>query len=228
MSRNKWLFVGGIGAALCICVVVIIIFFFPALLNPFIPIYSFKMTPSTQAGYTHYTLTRGNTTYVSDYEEYALSSPGNDHEIGQTLDGMRLIEIAGQGQYIVAYSFMDQVAVFRTSQAAAINLSTAGVTNMKLASLAYAPGLGPEKSTQDPKLIQEVITALTQGTQVNSPSGSNVQKYCLFLSGGSLIGMQYCVGAYVDASGNVYLARNTLSKDWFSASDLLSNWVKTP
>src|ERR1044071_8158819 len=105
MSRKNRLIILGIGIFLCLCIPLVagvVLFFFPALLNPFMPIYSFKMTPSTQAGYTHYTLTRGSKTYVSDYEEYALSSPGNDNEIGQTLDGMRLIEISGQGQYIVA------------------------------------------------------------------------------------------------------------------------------
>jgi len=233
MTKKKRPIIWIVGITLCLCAVPVVgitlLFFFPAILNPFMPIYSFKMIPSTHTGYTHYTLTRGKTTYESDYEEYALSSPGNDHEIGQTSSGMRLIEIYGQKKYIVVYDFMDQVAVFRDSRYPAIDLSTAIVTDMKLASLAYAPGLGPEKDTQDSHLIQNVLAALTTGTPITAPpSGSNLQKYCLFLSGGDLIGMQYCVGVYVDASGQVYLARDTLSKEWFQASDLLSDWVKTP
>src|SRR5215510_7658 len=100
-----------IGIALCLCAItvtgLIVLFFFPALLDPFVPIYSYQMTPSTHTGYYHYTLTRGNTTYESDYDEYALFSQGDDHQIGQTLSGMRLIEISGQTNYIVVYSFMD-------------------------------------------------------------------------------------------------------------------------
>lgn len=230
MTNKKRPLVWIIGIALCICVLliagIVIVFFFPGLLNPFMPLYSFKMTPSTHVGYTHYTLTHGNTTYVSDYEEYALSSPGNDHEIGQTFSGMRLIEISGQGQYIVVYSFMDQVAVFRDSQASAIDLSTAGVTEMKLASLAYAPGLSPEKDTQDSEIIQEVVSTLTEGTPIVSPVGGTPD--CLYLSGGLLIGMQYCVGVYMDASGQVYLAHDTLSKEWFEAGPLFTEWATTP
>jgi len=200
----------------------------PAILNPFMPIYIYKMTPSTQAGYYHYTLTRGNITYESDYEEYALFSPGNDHEIGQTLSGMRLIEISGQTNYIVVYFFMDQVAVFHESQVPPLDLSTASITDMKLASLAYAPGLGPEKDSQDSQLIQDVITTLTEGNPTPSPVGGSPDKYVLFLSGGDLTGMQYGVGVYVDSSGGVYLARDTLSKDWFQASPLFTQWATTP
>jgi hypothetical protein len=87
MTKKKlprdWL----IGSVPCVCAVPvagIVFFFFPTLLNRFIAIYSYKMIPSTHIGYDHYSLTRGNTTYKSDYGEYALCSPGNDHEIGQT------------------------------------------------------------------------------------------------------------------------------------------------
>ena len=192
------------------------------------PLYDFKMTPSTHAGYTRYTLTRGNTTYESDYEEYALSSPGSDHQIGQTASGMRLIEIYGQKKYIVVYDFMDQVAVFRDSQYPALDLSAISVTEMKLASLAYAPGLGPEKDTKDLQLIQSVITTLTEGTPIASPVSSATDKYCLFLSGGELIGMQYCAGVYVDSARDVYLARDTITQEWFQASPLFTKWATSP
>jgi hypothetical protein len=229
MSRKKWLIIGAIGILICVCVIPLTLFFQPWLLRTFVPLYIFKSTPSQHAGYTQYTLTRGNTTYVSDYEEYSLSSPGNDHQIGQTASGMRLYEIYGQKKYIVVYSFMDQVAVFRDNRYPAVDLSTASITDMKLASLAYAPGLGPQKDTQDSKLIQDVIAILTTGTPAtNSTAASNVQKYCLYLSGGDLIGMQYCVAAYVDSTGNVYLAHDTLSKDWFPVGELVADWVKTP
>ncbi len=229
MITKKRLRLGFLGIVGCSCLTGLTVFFFPAVLHPFLPIYRYKTTPSTHAGYTHYTLTRGNLTYVSDYEEYALSSPGNDRQIGQTASGMRLYEIYGQQRYIVVYDFMDPVAVFRDSRYPAVDLSTAHITDMQLASLAYAPGLGPQKETQDSKLIQDVIITLTTGTPIaNSPQGGSVQKYCLYLSGGDLIGMQYCVGVHVDPAGNVMLARDTLSSAWLPATKLIADWVKSP
>jgi hypothetical protein len=59
-------------------------------------------------------------------------------------------------------------------------------------------------------------------------SVSDPHKYCLYLSGGDLTTMEYCVGAYLDNAGNVYLAKDTLSKQWYPASQTLSDWVKTP
>ncbi len=233
MSRRKWFILGAVGIALCVCVIpliaVAIYFFRPALFNPLLPVYDYKVVSSSHTGYSHQTLILGGTTYESDYAEYALSSPGSDHQIGQTASGMRLYEVYGQKNYVVLYDFMDQVAVFRNSQQPALDLKTAGITGMKLASLAYAPGMGPEKDTSDPQLIKYVITTLTDDTPVAaSSSGSNIQKYCLYLSGGSLYGMQYCAGVYVDQAGQVYLARDSLTKDWFQADPLFSAWVKTP
>ncbi len=199
MSRRKWFILGAVGIALCVCVIpliaVAIYFFRPALFNPLLPVYDYKVVSSSHTGYSHQTLILGGTTYESDYAEYALSSPGSDHQIGQTASGMRLYEVYGQKNY----------------------------------SLAYAPGMGPEKDTSDPQLIKYVITTLTDDTPVAaSSSGSNIQKYCLYLSGGSLYGMQYCAGVYVDQAGQVYLARDSLTKDWFQADPLFSAWVKTP
>src|SRR5258706_3598228 len=232
MSRRKWFILGAVGIALCVCVIpliaVAIYFFRPALFNPLLPVYDYKVVSSSHTGYSHQTLILGGTTYESDYAEYALSSPGSDYQIGQTADGMRLYEVYGQKNYVVLYDFMDQVAVFRNSQQPALDLKTAGITGMKLASLAYAPGMGPEKDTDDPQLIQYVITTLTAGTLVTASSlGSNIQKYCLYLSGGDLYGMQYCAGVYVDQRGQVYLAHDALTKEWIRASPLLSEWVKT-
>jgi hypothetical protein len=100
---------------------------------------------------------------------------------------------------------------------------------MKLASLASAPGLGTQKDTMDSKLIQDALATLTIGTPVNVPSGgSSIRAYCLYLSGGDLIGMQYCAGVYVDASGRVYLAHDAITKEWIQASELFSDWVKAP
>ena len=233
MSRKRWLMIGLGGIGLCICVIVIgvlVIFLRPSLLNPKLPVYTYTKTPSTHAGYDHFELTLGDKTYVSDSEEYALFSPGSgDHAIGQTADGMLLYEVYGQTNYVVLYSFMDPVAVFRNSKQPVLDLSTITVTHLKLASAGVAPGTAPEKDTDDPQLIQAVMSSLRKGTPVTVPSAvGDMKKYCLYLSGGNLYGMQYCAGTYVDQAGQVYLARDALTKDWLQADPLFSAWVKTP
>ena len=227
MPKRKRLIVWIIGISLCLCSIPLLFFFQPWLFNPFMPLYKFTSIPSAQAGYPHYTLTRGNVTYVSDYEEYALSSPGNDHQIGQTTSRMRLYEISGQTDYIVLYDFMDQVAVFRDSSQPVLDLSAITITHLKLASAEVAPGMAPEKDTDDPQLIDEVLASLKRGTPAAS-SNTNVKKYCLYLSGGDLMGMQYCAGIYVDSAGKVYVSKDTLSKEWYPVSPLFSDWVKSP
>ena len=212
---------------LCVCLAGIsglVLFFRPSLLDPEIPVYHYTRIKSTRTGYVHQELTLGNTTYVSDYEEYALSSPGNNHHIGQTPDGMRLYQIIGQTDYLVLYSFMDLVAVFRNSQQPALDLSKITITHLKLASTEVAPGMAPEKDSDNPQLIQEVLDTLKAGTSV-VPLNSNIKRYCLYLSGGDLTGMQYCVGVFVDDKGTVYLDHDTVSTDWFPANSLFTKWV---
>ena len=231
MTRKKWLIVGG--AVLLVCMIPIVgaaVFFFqPWLLTPYIPLYQFQRGDSNQAGYPLLTLTHGETTYVSDYTEYALSSPGYDRQIGQTTNGAHLYTIDGQKNYVVLYDFMDPVAVFRGVNQPPFDLNTLSVTGMQLASLAFAPGMGHEKNTEDSKLIQNVIATVTKGTPISSTvSVSDSHKYCLYLFGGDLTTMEYCVGAYLDNAGNVYVAKDTLSKEWYPANQLLSDWVQTP
>jgi len=228
MSRKKWLIPGIIGIVVCFCIVpavsLAIYLFRPALLNPFMPVYDYKIVPSVYAGYMRHTLALGNQTYESDYTEYGLTSPGNDRQIGQTSQGARLYHIYGQDNFFVLYDFMSPVAVFRDSRQPAFDLGTAGVTDMLLAPL----GLGPQKSTNDPRIIQDVISTLTDRAPAAADTGGSLDKYCLYLSGGKLIGMQYCVGMYMDKAGQVLLARDTVSKELFQASPLVSGWAKSP
>jgi len=133
----------------------------------------------------------------------------------------RLNTIYGQKDYIVLYDFMSPVAVFRSIHEPVLELRTAGVTEMILTDL--VPG-GPQKSTTDAALINDVIATLTGSAPVRA--SASVKKYGLYLSGGKLIGMKYCAGLYIDGAGQVYLARDTFTDKWNRSSDAFSKWTK--
>lgn len=228
MSRKKWWIIGLAVLALLICAVpvVVVVFYLygPPLLNPSMPVYDYQVVPSTQVGYSRHTLRLRDKVYESDYTEYALASPGNDQQIGQTSWGGRLYRIYGQEDFFVLYDFMSPLAVFRDSQKLEFDLGTADVTDMQLSPLES----GPQKNTKDSHLIQDVVTTITEGTPITSVVSGSLDTYCLYLSGGKLVGMTYCAGVYMDKTGQVFLARDTISKEWFQASPLFEKWAKTP
>jgi hypothetical protein len=135
-----------------------------------------------------------------------------------------LYRIYGQEDFYVLYDFMSPLAVFRNSSSLEFDLGAAGVTDMLLSPL----GSGLQKSTKDPQLIQDVVTTITKGTLISSVVSGSLDTYCLYLSGGKLVGMTYCAGVYMDKTGQVFLARDTISKEWFQASPLFVEWAKSP
>lgn len=229
MSRKKWLTLAA-GLFTCICIIAIgsvaVLIFRPSLLNPFMPTYEYEITPSAYEGYSHHTLTRGSLTYESDYTEYGLSTGGNDHQIGQTPMGGRLIEISGQPDYVVLFDFMSPIAVFRKSGTPPFNWRTIDFNEMHLYQIGVA-GTAPLTST-DANLIRETLEPLREGNSITASDqvDAGYQSYYLNLYSDQLQGMWYIIGVYKDTNGEVYVAENTFSKEWFPASKTFSDWVK--
>ncbi|MBI3169345.1 MAG: hypothetical protein HYZ22_12750 [Chloroflexi bacterium] len=232
MSKKKWLTVG-IGVFACICIAGVWLlgvgFFRPALFNPFMPVYEYEIMPSVHEGYSHQTLTREGITYESDHAEFGLSTGGSDHQIGQTPMGGRLIEVAGQPDYVVLFDFMSPIGVFRKSGNPPFDWRAVDFTEMQLypyPSSATA-GTAPITST-DAALIKEALTPIREGTSAISPDQvhAGYQSFFLNLYSDQLYGMWYMIPVYVDETGQAYVAENTLSKEWFPANETFSNWVR--
>lgn len=229
MSKKKWLTIG-IGILSCICIggasLVVIGFVRPSLLNPFTPVFEYEITPSVHEGYSHHTLTRGSLTYESDYAEYGLSTGGNDHQIGQTPLGGRLIEITGQPDYVVLFDFMSPIAVFRKSGSPPFDWRSIDFTEMHLFPL-DVPGVAPTTST-DVDLIAEALSPLRDGRSAiaSDKVGTGYQSFYLNLYSDQLNGMWYILGVYKDINGRVYVAENTFSKEWVPASEIFAKWIE--
>jgi hypothetical protein len=238
MSRKKWLLIGVVGFAICICAIPIallaIYFFRPSFLDPFTTVYAYEVVPSTHEGYSRHTLTMGNTTYESDYPEYTLSLAGGDNSqlIGQTPLGGRIYGIPGQDPsvYVVMYDFMSPVGIFRKSQYPIFDWHTATFRKMRLYPLGAGTNTtGAYKGSTDAQLIQNVLATLKGRTAI-SPSQvtGSTSNYALYLYSNQLPGMNFCAGVYMDGDGRVYLAENTISREWFPASQPFYEWARSP
>lgn len=234
MSRNKWLITGVIGILVCICVMAIallvIAFFRPSLLNPLMPVYDYEIVSSTYEGYSRPTLTPGSTTYESDYAEYGLFTNWSDQQIGQTSLGGRIYTIPSQENYVVLYDFMSPIGVFRNSQTPPFDWRTINFNEMRLYSIEIATATPNEpKISTDIELIQDALSPMLGNAPVISPSQVAVSHkgFALYLYSEQLAGMSYSIGVYIDESGQVYMAENTLSKEWFAASKAFSEWAKS-
>ncbi len=241
MSRNKKFITGATVLFVCICGVAItlvaITFFRPSLLNPLMPVYEYEVVPSTHDGYSRHTLTLDGTTYESDYSEFGLWTNFTDKQIGQTPLGGRIYTIPGQENYVVMYDFMSPIGVFRKSGAPLFDWRTVNYNEMRLYSteITTATPNEPIIST-DIQLIQDAISPFLTGSSfvsqsdvsgISGISGIN-EGYALYLYGDQLAGMSYALGVYINESGQVYVAENTLSKEWFPASESFSQWAKSP
>jgi hypothetical protein len=233
MSRNKWLIVAASAIVACVCIICVgalVAFVRPSLLNPLMPVYEYKIVPSTHEGYSLHTLTRGGTTYESDYTEYGLWTNFTDKQIGQTPLGGRVYTIPDQENYVVLYDFMSPIGVFRKSGTPPYDWRTDNFNEMHLYStrIATATPNDPIIST-DTQLIQDAVAPILGGAPAISPDQVNgsYESYVLYLYSEQLTGMSYGFGVYIDDSGQVYVAENTLSKEWSPASESFSEWAKS-
>lgn len=229
MSKKKWLTIV-IGVFACVCVTVFglaaVSLIRPSLFNPFMPVYEYEITPSTHDGYSHHTLTYGNIIYESDYTEFGLSTGGGDRQIGQTPMGGQLIEIVGQPDYLVLFDFMSPIAIFHKSGTPPFDWRTVDFNEMHLHPLDVT-GVAPSTST-DVIMIAEALAPLRAA---NSPVSqdqinTNYRSFILNLYSNQLQGMWYMVGVYKDVNGQVYVAENTNSKEWFPASKSFAEWIQ--
>lgn len=231
MSKTKrWILGGGIAIMILVAV-----FFLTAallvrqsLLKAGTPIYDYKSVPSEHEGYSHQTLTIENHTYESDYAEYGLSAAGTDFQVGQTSLGGRIYEIDTQRNYLVVYDFMSPIGVFRDSQIPPFDWRTTDFNEMRLYSTEIATATPQEpKTSTDVQLIQAALAPMRRDSEPISPSqlSGGYKSFVLYLYSEQLTGMSYSIGVYMDDTGAVYVAENTLSKEWFPASELFSKWV---
>ena len=190
--------------------------------------YVYQTTPSTHEGYAHQTLTIASSVYVSDYEEYGLASAGNDVLMGETTTGQRAYQIEGQADYLVVYDFMSPLGVFRNTLATPFDWRTVDFNEMRLYSTEIVTATPQEpKTSTEVQLIQAALAPMRGDSESISPSqvSGEYKSFVLYLYSEQLTGMSYAIGVYVDATGAVYVAENTLSKEWFPAAELFSEWA---
>jgi hypothetical protein len=236
MPRKKWPIFLIAGIILCAVFGVVLAIYIGGsyVANSSAPVYAYGQSASAQSGYTRKTLTSEDTTYESDYAEYALNVTGADNSnlVGRVVEGGDIYAIPGQAPsaYVVLWEFMSPVGIFRNSNHPAFDWRTASFYEIRLSSLTIATATPPvSKDSVNSQLIQDVLTSLKDG-EIVSPSqvSGDVESYALYLYSGELQGMNYCAGVYIDAAGRVYLAENTISQEWHLAGPLFSRWAKLP
>ena len=197
--------------------------------------YSYEQSPSAQSGYTRQTLTSGSTVYESDSTEYALQLSGSDTSrlVGTITEGGKIYAIPGQdpSEYVALWDSTSPVAVFRNSKHAAFDWRNADFYKMQFTPPRSTNTAIPFKTKEsaNPQLLTEVLESLKNETIVSpTQAGDGVKSYTLYLYSGELAGMSYCVGVYIDSTGRVYLAENTISQEWHQAGPLFSRWAKLP
>lgn len=232
-TKKKWLVgmvVFALGGVIFIIGLAAILFRQSLLKAGNLPDYLYETSPSIHEGFSRQTLTIASSVFVSDYEEFGLASAGNDILMGETTTGQRVYQIAGQADYLVVYDFMSPLGIFRNTLATPFDWRTVDFNEMRL-----YPMVGPNtqtpadpKSSTDKDLLEAALSPLRDSsiTPLSPDQITLTQTYSLSLYSDQLSGMWYILGVYVDADGKVYVAGNTLSKEWFPASEAFSNWVK--
>ena len=233
MSKTKqWLLWGGI------LVLIGVLFFYglaailtrQALLKAGTPVYEYQTSASTHEGYLRQTLTISGITYISDYEEYGLTSAGNDFTVGKTSTGLQIIGVAGQNDYVVLYDFMSPIAVFRNQDAPSFDWHAINFNEMRL-----FPMIGPNTQMPDAPIVSTDKTLIAAAlsplrdsstTPISPEQVQLAHTYFLNLYSDQLTGMWYIMGVYVSTDGKIYMAENTLSKEWFPASETFAEWVQ--
>jgi hypothetical protein len=241
MSKNKWLILFALIAALAImlCTMAVVFLgiiggFVSQCYNPlyFGPVFTFEQSPSTHTGYRHSTFSSGNTVYVNDYDENALLSENTNptQVVGRTeYGGDTICAIPGQkpASYVIHVGWMGPESIYRNSQIQPFDWRNATFQKMQFA---RPDGPAANKQSTNSELIDDVVTTLKKGTPTTPPSqvpGSYDNIYGLYLYSDQLPGLIYCAGVYIDKTGQVYVAENTSSTQWIKADPSFTNWVQT-
>jgi hypothetical protein len=178
-SKTKWIILAALGATICALTVVCAVGWAllrgreaatdPTALG--LPVYSLEQIASEHEGYLRTTLTYENTVYVHDYEESALTNFGAapTQMIGRlpvsenAFSGVYAIPGQDPSAYALEYDPMYQT-VYRNIQHPPFDWRAAEFQKMVL----YLPE--NPKETIDPLIIQDVLTALKEGTLITVPS----------------------------------------------------------
>lgn len=226
-SSTKWRWLSGCGLALCalcsVCAAVWAVFtlFFP-------PLYQMEQVPSPHDGYLRTTLSDGNVSYVNDYEESALTAFGAPvtERIGLTWGGSGLYAIPGQAvsAYVLEYDPMYEV-VYRNIDHPPFDWRAAEFRLMRL----YRPGNAYE--TTDARIIQDVLAAFEENPPLTVPfqadgNYAGYQNNWLQSISADLPGLAYNFGVHISPLGEVFLAENPLSNQWFPAGRPFVEWVQ--
>jgi len=250
MSTKKWLLLIVLGMAVCVTMVAIVCvaWFFGlgrAGVDGWMPVYSIEQTPSAHPGFLRTTVKSGTSVFVSDYDEYALQlqdiEPKN--AIGRGPIGGRMVYTIS-GQKVTDYIAVDEgsempaYAVYRNTQ-----LPPFDWRHAKFQSMEYTAPMGPaaHKRTTDPALIEEVVSAMRDGTPIPSSSvvrGSVSNLNGVWLNSDQLPGIIYNPKVYADPSGRVYLSESVVMVSanayqwtearWVPAGPLFTKWLQTP
>jgi hypothetical protein len=249
-TKKKWLILIALGMAVCVTMVaIVIVAWFFGLGNVgvdgWLPVYSIEQTASAHPGFLRTTVKSGTSVFVSDYDEYALAlqdvEPKN--AIGRGPIGGKMVYTI-PGQKVTDYISVDEgsempaYAVFRNSQ-----LPPFDWRHAKFQTMEYTAPVGPasHKRTTDPALIEEVVSAMRDGTPIPSSSlaaGSVSNLYGVWLYSDQLPGMIYYPKVYADPSGPVYLSESVVMVSanakqwtearWIPAGPLFTKWLQTP
>ncbi len=191
------------------------------------PVYTFTQSPSALADYMTSTLTSGSTVYKNDVPEFSLIM-GNTfltRIIGKTEGDQFLYAFPGQDppDYAMLTGFMMPATIFRNSQRPPFDWRRASFKEIHLSTDAVHT---KKRITRDPRVIAEVVAAM-KGAFGSSHAFQVDVSDTLFMASDQLPqGLVYCAKMYIDPSGQVYLAENALSNDWFPAGQLFSAWTK--
>jgi hypothetical protein len=252
MSKKKWLIVIGAAAALSVLAVGLVavglgIVFFA---GPQIagaeagsPSYKLQQTASAHPGYLRTTLTSGNATYVSDYEEYGLELLDLEpHQvIGHYGLGGKVCAISGQPS--TAYIAVDEgsempaYAVFRNTGHAPFDWRKATFSRMQLT---RPVGRSAVLRSSDPAILAEVIRTIRDGAAAvpHVPVATALaNQTALLLYSDELPGLVFSPAVYFQPTGAVYLSENisiqpskantTVNARWVLVEGKLADWLNS-
>lgn len=195
-----------------------------------LPVYVQGELPPSQ-GYGNNTLTLGDVTYVSGKAEFRLIPLDQPFSIvwaiGRTADDMRIYRPTGQAgdDYIYTTGLMMPQMVYRNSRLAPLELR-----DMRVGEIRYLNGKGSPKTSQDTRLIREVMDSLTaqHPVMVYPDYDGGDQGSRLDFLPEQTPGLAYRVDVLIDKTGQVYLSTQTeLSQDeWVPAGESFTQWVR--
>ena len=199
-----------------------------------LPVYKMEQVDSIHTGYRRTTITSGNTVYVHDYEEYALTSINSapNEKIGRIefsifgAYGLYAIPGVDPSEYALEFDPMYQV-VYRNIEHPPFDWRNAEFQRIRLS---YQEPINPKES-EDPLLIDEILSALKSGTPTIVPiqtdgNYSDTRNYNVILFSDQLPGLMYFAAAHETTSGEVFLAENAISNEWMPAGPLFAKFIK--